>query len=881
MGKVKGKHRLDKYYNLAKEHGYRSRASWKLVQLDSKFSFLKSAHAVLDLCAAPGGWMQVAVQRVPVGSLVLGLDLDPIAPIRGAISLQQDITKSECKSKIKRVLEEHGTAAFDVVLHDGSPNVGGAWAQEAMSQNALVIDSVKLATQFLAPKGTFVTKVFRSQDYSSVLYCLKQLFDKVEVDKPAASRSASAEIFLVGLRYKAPAKIDPRLLDVKHLFQGSVEPQKKVIDVLRVSKQKRHRDGYEDGETISKKVSTAADFIWSDSPLEILGSVTSITFEDPASLPIKDHNSTTEEVKASCLDLRVLGKPEFKHLLKWRMLLRKALSPSEKATSTPTTNVDKGDKGEEENEDDKLLNEMEELTYAMDRKKKKEKKLLAKRRAKDKLRKATGMQIDVMEDGYIDHELFSLSSIKGKKDLAAVDSSEYDDGNNNDLRGSDDEDQEKTEDESSSDVDSEEERRRYDEQIEEILDHAYEQYAAKVDGSTKQRKRAKQAYDQLEDGDNDDTILSDHDSDKDEADPEANPLMVPLDDGEGPTQEEITNRWFSQDIFAEAVEQGDLGKYESDDEMEVDNQEKRPPGPEKAKVKKSQDEKPIPDKAKVKKSQDEKLIPDKAKVKKSQDEKPIPDKAKEKKTNDATAGTNHTQLKASNAEDDFEIVPAPATDSSDDSSSDDSEDDDVERKAEILACAKKMLRKKQREQFLDDAYNKYMFDDSGLPTWFLEEERRHRQPIKPITKEEIAAMRAQFKEINARPAKKVAEAKARKKRIAMKKLEKVRQKANSIADQTEISERSKRKQIEQLYKKATPKRPQKEYVVAKKGVQVKTGKGKVLVDRRMKKDARARGTGKQGKGGSKKGKNGKGRKGKGSFKASGKKGNRAGKGGHA
>ncbi|XVF45304.1 hypothetical protein PTKIN_Ptkin02bG0194900 [Pterospermum kingtungense] len=277
MGKVKGKHRLDKYYQLAKEHGYRSRASWnwKLVHLDSKFSFLKSVHAVLDLCAAPGGWMQVAVQRVPFSSLVLGLDLVPIAPIRGAIALQQDIAKSECKSKIKR-----------------------------------------LATQFLAPKGTFVTKVFRSQDYSSVLYCLKQLFEKVEVDKPAASRSASAEIYVLGLRYKASAKIDPRLLDVKHLFQGSIEPQKKVIDVLRVTKQKRHRDGYGDGETISKKVSTAADFICSGTPVEILGSVTSITFEDPASMPIKDHGSTTEEVKVLCDDLRVLGKQNFKHLLK-------------------------------------------------------------------------------------------------------------------------------------------------------------------------------------------------------------------------------------------------------------------------------------------------------------------------------------------------------------------------------------------------------------------------------------------------------------------------------------------------------------------------------------------------------------------------------------
>ncbi|XP_022763245.1 putative rRNA methyltransferase isoform X2 [Durio zibethinus] len=819
MGKVKGKHRLDKYYQLAKEHGYRSRASWKLVQLDSKFSFLNSAHAVLDLCAAPGGWMQVAVQRVPVGSLVLGLDLVPIAPIRGAVALQQDITKPDCKSKVKRIMEEHGTMAFDVVLHDGSPNVGGAWAQEAMSQNALVIDSVKLATQFLAPKGTFVTKVFRSQDYSSVLYCLKQLFEKVEVDKPAASRSASAEIYVLGLRYKAPAKIDPRLLDVKHLFQGSIEPQKKVIDVLRVSKQKRHRDGYEDGETISKKVSTGADFIWSDSPLEILGSVTSITFEDPASLPIKGHSSTTDEVKALCDDLRVLGKQDFKYLLKWRMQLRKALSPSEKATPITATDVDKGD---EENEDDKLLNEMEELTYAMERKKKREKKLLAKRRA------------------------------KGKKDLVAIDSTEYDDGNS-DLRGSEDEEnQEKTEDEPSSDIDSDEERRRYDEQIEEILDHAYEHYVAKKDGSTKQRKRAKQAYsDQLEGGDGDNIILSDYDSEKDEADPEANPLMVPLDDGEGPTPEEITKRWFGQDIFAEAVDQGDLGNYDSDDEMEVDNQEKTPPVPEAAKVKKTQDERAS-----------------------------IPDKTKEKMTNNA-AGPDCTKLQASKVEDDFEIVPAPATDSSDDSSSDDSEDEDVDTKAEILAYAKKMLRKKQREQILDDAYNKYMFDDEGLPQWFLEEERRHRQPIKPVTKEEIAAMRAQFKEINARPAKKVAEAKARKKRVAMKKLEKVRQKANSISDQTDISDRSKRKQIEQLYKKAMPKKPQKEYVVAKKGVQVKAGKGKVLVDRRMKKDARARGLGKPGKGGSKKGKNGKVRKGKGPVKAPGRKGNNGKKGGHA
>ena len=333
----------------------------------------------------------------------------------------------------------------------------------------------------------------------------------------------------------------------------------------------------------------------------------------------------------------------------------------------------------------------------------------------------------------------------------------------------------------------------------------------------------------VQSGDGDDVIQSDYDSDRDRGDQEKNPLMVPFDD-EMPTQEEITNKWFSQDIFAEAVEEGDL-EDDSENEMQIDKQEKKIS---------------------------------------------VPKEPKEKAAN-RTAGSDRPQIQASKADADFEIVPAPATDSSDDSSSDSSDDEDVYKKAEILACAKKMLRKKHREQILDDAYNKYMFDDEGLPEWFLDEEKRHRQPIKPVTKEEIAAMRAQFKEIDARPVKKVAEAKARKKRVAQRKLEKVRKKANTIVDQADISERSKSKQIEQLYRKALPQRPKKEVVVAKKGVQVKVGKGKVLVDRRMKKDARSHGMGK-GKG--RKGKNVKAQKGKGSHKASAKKGGgKGGKGG--
>ncbi|CAN7133141.1 unnamed protein product [Brassica rapa subsp. narinosa] len=721
MGKVCNRP-LDKYYRLAKQRGFRSRASYKLIQINAKHSLLHKSHAVLDLCAAPGGWMQVAVEKAPFGSLVLGIDRVPIIPIRGCVAIQQDITRPECRSKIKQVMEKHGVRAFDLVLHDGSPNLGGAWSQELMSQNALVIDSVKLATEFLAPRGNFITKVFRSRDYHSVRFCLQELFEKVEELKPTASRSTSSETYLIGLNYKAPAKIDPRLLDYRHLFKETAEPTRKVVDVLGGSKQKRNRDGYEDGESILRKVASAADFIWSENPLEILGTVTCISFDDQASLPLKEHDLTTEEIKILSDDLPVLGKNDFKHILKWRMQIRKALTPEKKEVAKKEPDVGKED---EENEDDRLLSELEELTNAADRKKKQTKKLLAKRRAKDKTRTATNPQIDALEDGYVDHELFSLAAIKGKKDLMAVDNEEDDNASANDSENDDDR---ASDDSKDSDIDSDEERQRYTEQMEKMFDEAYDRYMVKKEGSAKQRKRARQAHaEKLEEGNGDEEIKLDYDSDMNEEMDEANPLVVPLDDGETQTKEEISNQWFSQDIFAEAVEGGDLGEDDS-----------------------------------------------------------------EQKASKASVLTGQSLPISSKKEEDFEIVPAPATDSSDSDSS--SDDDELLTKAEMLACAKKMLNKKQREEMLDDTYNKHMFADEGLlPKWFLDDEKHHRQPMKPITKEVANAMKAQFREINARPAKKVAEAKARKKRAAAKRFEKVRKKANAISDTADISNRSKDK----------------------------------------------------------------------------------------
>ncbi|KAM3299646.1 hypothetical protein ACQJBY_040913 [Aegilops geniculata] len=191
------------------------------------------------------------------------------------------------------------------------------------------------------------------------MFCLKQLFDKVEVTKPRASRGTSAEIYIICLKYKAPAKIQPELLDIKHLF--SVDPEKSMpTDVLDPkSAKKRTRGGYAPGVTVLEKVGLASDFIWSEvqKPRDFLGSFTKISFDDPVSLLIKNHELTTDEVKYLCEDLQVLDKNSFKHILKWRTRIRKALPSS----SQITPQADGTATDSKVKDDVQLLQEMEEM----------------------------------------------------------------------------------------------------------------------------------------------------------------------------------------------------------------------------------------------------------------------------------------------------------------------------------------------------------------------------------------------------------------------------------------------------------------------------------------------------------------------------------------
>jgi 23S rRNA (uridine2552-2'-O)-methyltransferase len=186
----------DPYVIAAKQQGWRSRAAFKLLELDDKFHLIQKGVRVLDLGAAPGGWTQVAVKRGAAS--VLAMDLLPIDPIHGSVIMQGDFTDPDMPA---RLTAELGGGA-DLVLSDMAPNTTGHASTDHIRIVALAEMALDFAVQTLSPGGAFVAKVFQGGSERQILDVLKRNFANVRHAKPPSSRKESSELYVVATGFK-------------------------------------------------------------------------------------------------------------------------------------------------------------------------------------------------------------------------------------------------------------------------------------------------------------------------------------------------------------------------------------------------------------------------------------------------------------------------------------------------------------------------------------------------------------------------------------------------------------------------------------------------------------------------------------------------------
>jgi len=188
----------DPYVRAARAAGWRSRAAFKIIELDEKYSLFKPGQRVVDLGAAPGGWTQVAVQRVGQQGKVVALDLLPMDEIPGSILLQGDFEDLAVEQEVLRVLD--GPA--ELVLSDMAPNTTGHNATDHLRILALIELALDFAGKVLVPGGGFVAKAFQGGTERELLNRLKRDFSSVKHAKPPASRKGSAEMYVVAQGFR-------------------------------------------------------------------------------------------------------------------------------------------------------------------------------------------------------------------------------------------------------------------------------------------------------------------------------------------------------------------------------------------------------------------------------------------------------------------------------------------------------------------------------------------------------------------------------------------------------------------------------------------------------------------------------------------------------
>ncbi|MFB6280412.1 MAG: 23S rRNA (uridine(2552)-2'-O)-methyltransferase [Haloferacaceae archaeon] len=242
--------RRDEYYNRAKQEGYRARSAYKLRQLDDDAGLLPTGGTVVDLGAAPGGWLQVAAERVGPDGRVVGVDRQRIRPLDdpGATveTVRGDLTDEGTRERLREVVGEGGA---DAVLSDMAPEMTGEYEVDHARSVHLARQALEAALAVLAPGGDFAAKAFDGRDLADLREAIDAEFEYVREMRPAASRDASSELYLVGKgRLTAPVRAGDELT-VDVVDTGSEGDGVATVDGYTI-----FVSGADEGETVPVRV---------------------------------------------------------------------------------------------------------------------------------------------------------------------------------------------------------------------------------------------------------------------------------------------------------------------------------------------------------------------------------------------------------------------------------------------------------------------------------------------------------------------------------------------------------------------------------------------------------------------------------------------------
>jgi len=200
------RHVNDFYVKQSVEQGYRSRAAYKLMEIDDRDRLLKPGVALVDLGCAPGGWCQVAIERMRGQGRIVGIDLLEMTGLNGVDFLQGDFTEADTLKELVTLLQ--GNKA-DLVLSDMAPNITGVIVSDQARIYYLAELALEFSADWLKPDGVFLVKVFQGAGFEDFMKQMRSIFKTVHVRKPKASRDSSREVYLLGRGLKVMADIEP------------------------------------------------------------------------------------------------------------------------------------------------------------------------------------------------------------------------------------------------------------------------------------------------------------------------------------------------------------------------------------------------------------------------------------------------------------------------------------------------------------------------------------------------------------------------------------------------------------------------------------------------------------------------------------------------